>query len=746
MKSEPLRKIERPITPSVGAAGGTLVSLSRSAQTIQWELPSDILRSAGGILTGTLKAQPNGADSALQMVIGNLNNQYGYTDNIFGLAIGEYGTGKVNITIEQTNGLRIRHYNTDVITLDTGGNASFTGAITATSGTIGGWSIGAEALSGGDATLHSDGYLLLGSGDDVARIDATDGTYRLWIGDATASDAPFSVTKDGLLRARNVIVSGSIRSTVFDRDVVNTHAGTLVIAKSGGRIAADFTVGSTLIMETPPGGGWLFEDNDIVRVKAADASKDSWFTVTRTATLNEYSTTYAGGDNSVTYPAGSVATDYGPSGQGYLLLTADDTNGPFYSIRTHAGAPWSTETEVARFGNLNGTFGISSNTYGIGMGDYSGGNYLVYEPGGGFLLVAGGGAITIDETGIALEMGTSYADKATYQFKNDIGDLLGGVAGYYMPYNPPFNGYLEMKLFADSGYSDTTAKTLVQSTTNSYSLTSTVQLRAQGGKQVYTNITDLYIRTGSTEVLSISSDVTGAYGTIGFDLLLSADTRIGGGLYVGSTSTDPDDDTIVADGYLKALEVRLPEVTRLAEVFTGADATALWTRNAYYDGSNWRRLRDDQDACVAMLNASGYFGIYNATDSNNTAGSIITLTEHLRVADTGRVSLRQLNFASRSTLTIASDAITVTRSFHLVDTEGGAATDDLKTINGGAEGDILILMPANDAHTVVLKNNASGGNLKLARADFSMDGLWDAIVLISDGTNWYELSRSDNLA
>jgi len=96
-------------------------------------------------------------------------------------------------------------------------------------------------------------------------------------------------------------------------------------------------------------------------------------------------------------------------------------------------------------------------------------------------------------------------------------------------------------------------------------------------------------------------------------------------------------------------------------------------------------------------------------------------------------------------LTIASDTITVTGSFHTVDTEGGADADNLATINGGSFGDLLILKPANDARTVVVKDGT--GNLHLARSDFNMDGLWDTITLFcwSDGY-WYELSRSDNRA
>lgn len=94
-----------------------------------------------------------------------------------------------------------------------------------------------------------------------------------------------------------------------------------------------------------------------------------------------------------------------------------------------------------------------------------------------------------------------------------------------------------------------------------------------------------------------------------------------------------------------------------------------------------------------------------------------------------------------SELTIASGAVTVTKTLHTIDTEGDASTDDLDTINGGTAGDILIISAADDARTVVAKDGT--GNLKLA-GDFSMDNGADMLMLIYIGGAWQEISRSDN--
>src|SRR3990167_2893002 len=47
-----------------------------------------------------------------------------------------------------------------------GSTLAITGTITATTGTIGGWTIGATTLTGGNATLNSTGILNLGTGTD----------------------------------------------------------------------------------------------------------------------------------------------------------------------------------------------------------------------------------------------------------------------------------------------------------------------------------------------------------------------------------------------------------------------------------------------------------------------------------------------------------------------------------------------------------------------------------------------------
>lgn len=99
----------------------------------------------------------------------------------------------------------------------------------------------------------------------------------------------------------------------------------------------------------------------------------------------------------------------------------------------------------------------------------------------------------------------------------------------------------------------------------------------------------------------------------------------------------------------------------------------------------------------------------------------------------------KFSIGDEATLTISGGAITITKSFHKLAVESGS-TDDLTTINGGSNGDILVLRPDNDSEDIVVKD---GGTLALA-GDFTMDNSTDMLVLIHDSGLWVELSRSNN--
>jgi len=69
------------------------------------------LRNAPYIAFGKHSATPWSSITSISR-IGELNGSYGYSGSTYGAAFGEYASGKNNITIDSTNGLRIRNHTT----------------------------------------------------------------------------------------------------------------------------------------------------------------------------------------------------------------------------------------------------------------------------------------------------------------------------------------------------------------------------------------------------------------------------------------------------------------------------------------------------------------------------------------------------------------------------------------------------------------------------------------------------------
>ena len=81
-----------------------------------------------------------------------------------------------------------------------------TGVLKATSGTIGGFTLGTNTLTATNFTIDPSGKsITLGSGTDIFVVD---GDIGLNLGDSDFAQAPFSVTKAGVLKAESGTVGG----------------------------------------------------------------------------------------------------------------------------------------------------------------------------------------------------------------------------------------------------------------------------------------------------------------------------------------------------------------------------------------------------------------------------------------------------------------------------------------------------------------------------------------------------------
>jgi hypothetical protein len=134
----------------------------------------------------------------------------------------------------------------DKFSWDTSGNITLAGAITAGSGAIGGWTIGANALTGGNITLNSaTPAILLGAASAYgtgtgAFLGNDGGTYKLRVGNPSGNRLTWDGTDiavnglklQSIVAGTDAAVQGWQMTTVFsstDADTVSWASGSLIL-------------------------------------------------------------------------------------------------------------------------------------------------------------------------------------------------------------------------------------------------------------------------------------------------------------------------------------------------------------------------------------------------------------------------------------------------------------------------------------------------------------------------------------
>jgi hypothetical protein len=202
----------------------------------------------------------------------------------------------------------------------------------------------------------------------------------------------WSVNAAGDAEFSNVNVRGAIRSAVFVYNALLATSGTLGVFKAAGKLKTDVTITAaptygttTFTIDVVDQDGishassQLFVVNDILRLKDGLVG-DTWLKVTAVSdqtTFWRYTASIQAGTANVTYRAGLAVADYGQSGAGFIIQTADQANSPYLQMATHAATFSSANssgtlsvTAQLRVGNLNGAYGYSSDVYGFGAGQY----------------------------------------------------------------------------------------------------------------------------------------------------------------------------------------------------------------------------------------------------------------------------------------------------------------------------------------------------------------------------------------
>jgi hypothetical protein len=236
--------------------------------------------------------------------------------------------------------------------------------ITAVGGTIAGWTINTDHL--------------LSPNTPGIEINST-GSIKTTNFVSGVTGVGWRINETGDVEFNNAVIRGELRTTVFTYQEIQAVSGTMGVFKSAGVLKTTTGTipavsGSTTLSIKDPeyGHTQLFSAGDILRIK--DGIRDTWLSVDSVSdetTYYDYVCTVKSGTTGGTYTAGQAVVNYGANGQGFLLMEAIGTGAPYFSVRTHAAAPYSATTEHVRMGNLNGNWGYSLAKYGVAIGQYA---------------------------------------------------------------------------------------------------------------------------------------------------------------------------------------------------------------------------------------------------------------------------------------------------------------------------------------------------------------------------------------
>ena len=293
------------------------------------------------------------------------------------------------------------------------------GAVTATSGEIGGWTLGASTLSSTNITIDSGNELIKSN-------DYTSGALGSgWQIDATQAEF------------QNIVARGKITTSAFETGTISTIGGNVLISHDTDVLNADMTAldASTLTID----GDVTFAVGDHLRIK--DGTDDEWMTVSAAGSAPTYSVTrdqdsqYAANTNPI-WTTGTAVVNYGQNLDGGIFITASETYAPYIDVYTIDATPWNAGiTTRMRMGNLNGYLGYSTDLYGIAIGEAT--KYLKYDPTNG-LRIAGdltvlGGSITgsfIINSGGNIQSANYVADTSGVYIDHETIELNeGSIAG-----------------------------------------------------------------------------------------------------------------------------------------------------------------------------------------------------------------------------------------------------------------------------------------------------------------------------
>lgn len=208
-------------------------------------------------------------------------------------------------------------------------------------------------------------------------------------------------------------------TVIFTENSVTISGARQVWGHNQGTLAADVSTGATTVdfgqAMTP---GDFVEFRGYLQVEfmtVLSLVSDTTYNVTRNLD----------GTGANAWSAGTPYLVLGASGDARVEI---DAAGPYLRI-LEQGATYDAATEYVRIGNMNGVFGTGANDYwGLGVGDYAGGNYLRYDDTNGFEIKFSNGGIALDDDGAHIEATTTFVSTRAYGFDYS-GTYIGGLEG-----------------------------------------------------------------------------------------------------------------------------------------------------------------------------------------------------------------------------------------------------------------------------------------------------------------------------
>lgn len=291
---------------------------------------------------------------------------------------------------------------------------SSAGALTATSGSVGGW------------TIDSSG-IRLGSGATARGIDT--GSTAFYAGSATPSSAPFKVTTAGVLTATGATIGGTITSSAIT-------ASSLSITGT-----ASFSGGS---MTLPNGGSITSSTVDLNSGTVGGMDVDGTLTVTTSGKIQSGKTTYGSGTGwLLEYNGGTPRFDVGSSSKylrwdgsgvemrGDIIIDVTSTFGAGFKMI-------NSSTDVfSIYGTTSSIIQRSSSDLDIILGDNSGTNEFSINGWNGSsgvqrFAIASNGAFKIDTSNadFATNTNTPGATSLQWAIRNTAGTVVGYIPIY----------------------------------------------------------------------------------------------------------------------------------------------------------------------------------------------------------------------------------------------------------------------------------------------------------------------------